>query len=206
VAGFYQRHVLPHLVDLAMKQPLATERRSRLIPQATGAVLEVGVGSGLNFPFYGPRIARLHAVDPSPELLEMARRRASKLDMEVEFECVSAEALPYATASMDTVVTTWTLCSIPDAASALSEMRRVLKPDGTLLFVEHGRAPDASVRKWQDRLDPLWTRVAGGCHLNRPMAELIRSAGFALEKLDTSYSPGPRPITYMYEGRAAVSA
>ena len=205
MAGFYQRHVLPHLIDFAMKQKLATERRARLIPQAAGEVLEIGVGSGLNFPFYGRDVARLHALDPSPELLDMARRRAGKLGLDVELACESAEQLPHRSGSMDTVVTTWTLCSIPDAGRALAEMRRVLKPAGTLLFVEHGRAPDASVRRWQDRLDPAWTRLAGGCHLNRAMDDLIRSAGFSLQSLETGYWPGPRPLAFMYEGRATLS-
>lgn len=204
MTSIYRRHVLPHLIDLAMKHRLATERRARLVPQASGAVVEVGVGSGLNFPFYSSSVTALYGVDPSAELLDMARRGSSAAKIAVELMCESAERLPFASASMDTVVTTWTLCSIADPMRALREMRRILKPAGKLLFVEHGQAPDAGVRRWQDFLDPAWTRVAGGCHLNRPMAELIRSAGFSIDALETGYSPALRVVGYMYEGRASA--
>jgi ubiquinone/menaquinone biosynthesis C-methylase UbiE len=203
-AGFYDRHVLPHLINLAMRHPMVRARRAELVPRASGEVLEVGIGSGLNIPFYSAKVRRLYGVDPSGELLAMALRRAAHVPFPVELLCQSAEDLPRPDASFDTIVTTWTLCSIPDPMQALREMRRVLKPGGRLLFVEHGRTPDASVNRWQDRLNPVWSKVAGGCNLNRPMEDLIRSAGFRLVDLQKRYLPGPKPMTYTYEGSASI--
>ncbi len=200
----YDKYILPHLIDLVMRHRLARERRAALLPQARGEVLEIGIGSGLNLPFYSPAVTRLQGVDPSEELLAMARRKAKQTRFAVELACVSAEELPAASGSFDTVVTTWTLCSIPDPSRALAEMRRVLRPGGRLLFVEHGRAPDAGVRRWQERLNPAWKKLAGGCNLDRPMAEMIAAAGFRIETLDARYLPGPRPMTYTYEGTASV--
>lgn len=202
--GIYDRYVLPRLINLAMRHRFATERRATLIPRATGEVLEIGIGSGLNLPFYSGAVKRLYGVDRSPELLAMARRNAAKTAFRVDLLCESAEALPCASSSIDTVVTTWSLCSIPEPMKALREMRRVLKPGGRLLFVEHGRAPDEGVRRWQERLNPVWKKLAGGCNLNRPMEDLIRAAGFAIVELDKSYLPGPRPMTYTYQGSATV--
>jgi ubiquinone/menaquinone biosynthesis C-methylase UbiE len=173
-----------------------------VVGAAEGRVLEVGLGSGLNLPLYGPQVSSVIGLEPSPELLRMARERAASAPVPVGLLEASAEALPLDDASMDAVVTTWTLCTIPDAGQALAEMRRVLKPGGVLLFVEHGRAPEPSVARWQDRLDPLWTRVAGGCHLNRKMDDLIASSGFRLDALVNTRLPGPRTHTFLYEGRA----
>ena len=142
------------------------------------------------------------ALDPSPKLLSMAEKAISGVSLPVELLRSSAEAIPLADESVDTLVTTWTLCSIPDVARALSEMRRVLKPTGRLLFVEHGRANDPNVLRWQDRLTPLWRRIAGGCHLNRAIGQLIEDAGFRIERMDAGYMKGPKPITFMYEGAA----
>ncbi len=141
-------------------------------------------------------------MDSSPELLAMARRSATRTNVPVELVEGSAEAIPLDDGSVDTVLTTWTLCSIPDAKHALLEMRRVLKPGGRLLFAEHGFSPDANVRRWQDRLTPLWKRIGGGCHLNRPISALIAAAGFRLERLETRYMKGPKPMTFLYEGVA----
>jgi ubiquinone/menaquinone biosynthesis C-methylase UbiE len=165
-------------------------------------VLEVGIGSGLNLRFYGPQVTGLVGLDPSRELLAMARRRAPAAPCPVTLTAGSAEALPFRDQSFDTLVVTWTLCSIPDAARALREMRRVLRPGGALLFVEHGRSSDPGVRAWQDRITPLWRRVAGGCHLNRPIDALIRAGGFGIRRLDRSYLRGPRVMTYLYRGEA----
>jgi ubiquinone/menaquinone biosynthesis C-methylase UbiE len=181
------------------------EHRARLVAAARGAVLEIGIGSGLNLPFYSTGVTRLYGVDPSEELLAIARRSATNTPFPVALACQSAEELPYPAGSVDTVVTTWTLCSIPDPMQALREMRRVLKPEGKLLFVEHGRTPEARVNRWQDRLNPVWMKVAGGCHLNRPIDQLIGAAGFAIDTLETCYLPGPRPLTYTYEGCASFS-
>jgi len=203
--SWYRRHILPHLVDLGMRQERLSAYRRRLLSDAEGRVLEIGVGSGLNLQFYGPATSELLALDPSPELLAMARKAAPAAPFPVAWLEASAEAIPLASHSVDTAVSTWTLCSVPDAARALAEIRRVLKPGGRLLFVEHGRAPDASVRWWQDQLTPLWKHVAGGCHLNRAAPDLVEAAGFRIERLETGYMPGPRPLTFMYEGRARIA-
>jgi ubiquinone/menaquinone biosynthesis C-methylase UbiE len=176
--------------------------RRKVIPPAAGEVLEIGAGSGLNLPFYGSQVQRLHALEPSQALLRMASRKLPGAPFEVELLRGSAEEIPLADRSIDTVVTTWTLCSIPDVAKALREARRVLKPGGSLLFVEHGHAPDASVAAWQRRIEPLWKPLAGGCHLTRRIDRLIREAGFEIVELENEYLKGPRPLTYTYCGRA----
>jgi ubiquinone/menaquinone biosynthesis C-methylase UbiE len=200
--SFYQDRILPHLVHLSMRQRNLVAYRQRVIAAAEGRVVEIGVGSGLNLPLYTGRVEHVIGLDPSPRLLEMASEAKDKAAVPVELLEDSAEAIPLDDNSVDTVVTTWTLCTIPDAMRALGEMRRVLKPGGQLLFVEHGRSPDASVRRWQDRLTPMWRRVGGGCHLNRAIDELIAGSGFRIERLDTGYMVGPKPMTFMYEGRA----
>lgn len=200
--SFYDRRVLPWLIELCMRNKEARRYRERVIPQATGRVLEVGVGSGLNFPFYGAAVDHLFALEPSPELRKMAGRRTKGARFAVEFLDRSAEIIPLERASVDTVVTTWTLCTIPDAIGALQEMKRVLKPGGLLLFVEHGLAPEASVQAWQHRLNPLWNRIGGGCNLDRKIDELIVHSGFRLAELETEYVKGPKPMSYTYSGRA----
>jgi ubiquinone/menaquinone biosynthesis C-methylase UbiE len=200
--GFYQNQVVPLLTSLSMRNENLAAYRQRVVPEATGRVLEIGIGSGLNLPLYSPKIVQqVIGLEPSPKLLEMARR-VERHGLSVDFLEGSAEEIPLENASFDTVVTTWTLCTIPDPDSALRQIRRVLKPGGRLLFVEHGRAPDPKVVWWQDRLTPIWKRIGGGCHLNRPISSLIEGAGFRLERLKTSYMPGPKPMTFMYEGSA----
>lgn len=174
--------------------------RERVIGQAEGRVLEVGAGSGLNLPLYGSRATEVIALEPHPKLLAMLRKHSGSIPLRALR--ASAEAIPLKDASVDTVITTWTLCSIPNVGRALQEMHRVLKPGGHLLFVEHGLAPENEVRKWQHRLTPMWKHVAGGCHLDRPIAELIDAAGFKREAMTTRYIAGPRPMTFMYEGVA----
>jgi len=201
--GFYAHHILPRITDLAMRNKETARVRAAWIPCARGEVLEVGIGSGLNLPFYSPEVRRVYGVDPSVELLRMAHKRAAAASAKVEFIRQSAEeSLPLAAGSIDTVVMTWTLCSIPNAPQALQQMKRVLTASGRLIFVEHGRAPDAEVVVWQDRLTPLWKRIGGGCHLNRRIDELITAAGFEIVELRTCYLPGPRPMTYTYQGVA----
>lgn len=200
--GIYAKYFLPRIIDLAMKNEETARVRAALIPQARGEVLEVGIGSGLNLPFYSPEVTHIFGVDPSLELQKMAAKRVAG-PIPVEFLAQSAEEkLPLEEQSIDTAVMAWTMCSIPDADAALRQVRRVLKADGRLLFVEHGRAPDRKVAAWQDRLTPVWKLATGGCHLNRKVDDLITAAGFQLEELTTNYLPGPRPMTYTYQGMA----
>lgn len=200
--GVYDDCILPPLLNLAMRQRQLLRYRRALIPKARGRVLEVGIGSGLNLPYYGAEVESVTGVDPTPRLLAMAERIAASVPLRVELLCGSASDLPVTTASMDTIVMTWTLCSIADPASALQEMRRVLRPGGALLFVEHGLAPDAGVARWQRALTPIWRRLAGGCHLERKVDSLLRAAEFRIAALSTGYADGPRPMAFMYEGRA----
>jgi ubiquinone/menaquinone biosynthesis C-methylase UbiE len=167
-------------------------------------VLEVGVGSGLNIPHYGPSVRALWGLDPSIELWRLARRRTGPAPFPVRFVEGTAERIPAVSGAFDTIVTTWTLCSIPELDAALAEMRRVLAPGGRLLFVEHGRSPDRRVRAWQDRLTPLWRRLAGGCHLNRSIDEVIRAAGFRITRIERGYAEGPRFASYLFKGEATA--
>ena len=200
--GCYENHVLPRLLHLSMRQDRFLAYRRRVVSAARGRVLEIGVGSGLNLPLYTDVVERVIGIDTSPQLLSMARDVGRHLALSIELIEGSAEALPLKDMSVDTVVTTWTLCTIPAARVALREMWRVLRPPGALLFVEHGRSQDESVRRWQDRLTPAWKHLAGGCHLNRPIRQLLEESGFAIERLETGYMRGPRPMTFMYEGTA----
>ena len=200
--GFYERWIVPRLLDLAMRNRLLDDYRQRTIETARGLVLEVGVGSGLNLPLYGRAVTRVIALDPSPELLRLASRRAADVVISVSLLRASAEDLPPADAVFDTIVMTWTLCSIPNPMAALTEMRRVLRPGGRLIFVEHGLSPEIRTARWQRRLTPYWKRISGGCHLDRKMDELIRSAGFEIDAVETGYMKGPKPWTFMYQGSA----
>lgn len=199
--GFYNDFILPRLCDLAMRNKQLLPFRERVIGAAEGRVLEIGVGSGRNLPFYRSPTNEILALEPSPRLVAMARGAAASA-VPVRFLEASAEIIPLDDGTIDSVVTTWTLCSIPQAAVALSEMRRVLRPGGKLLFAEHGQAPDASVRRWQDRLTPAWRYIGGGCHLNRPIRAMIEAASFRIDRIETGYIPGPKPMTFMYEGSA----
>lgn len=202
--GLYTRYVVPHLIHAAMKNREATRLRHELIPAAEGRVLEIGIGSGLNLPFYGASVSGVVGIDPSMSLLRRATRAGRDRAIGVDVVYGSAEQLPFDTGDFDTVVTTWTVCSIPDAVAALAEMRRVLKPAGALLFVEHGRAPDARVRRWQDRVNPLWHAISGGCNVNRDISTLVKGSGFRITREETGYLvKGPRFVTYTYMGQAA---
>jgi ubiquinone/menaquinone biosynthesis C-methylase UbiE len=201
--GFYAKYLLPRLIDAAMRNKEAARLRAAAIPHARGEVLKIGIGSGLNLPFYSAEVNRMYGVDPSLELQRMARKRMGAEPIAVEYLLQSAEQeLPLANAAIDTVVVTWTLCSIPNAPMALQEMKRVLKTDGRLIFIEHGRAPDSRVAFWQDRITPVWKHIGGGCHLNRKIDDLITAAGFRITEMKTLYLPGPRPMTYTYQGFA----
>ena len=204
--GLYAKYLLPRIIDLAMRNEETARLRAAWVPLARGDVLEVGIGSGLNLPFYSSDVQRIYGVDPSVELQRIARGRVVAAPMKVEFLSQSAEEpLPLPDASIDTVVTTWTLCSIANAPKALREMKRVLKASGRLVFLEHGRAPDAGVADWQERITPLWKNITGGCHLNRKIDDLITAAGFRITELKTFYVRGPRPMTYTYQGVAETT-
>jgi SAM-dependent methyltransferase len=202
--GFFARYCWAPVLDLVMRQEPITAQRRKVVPLATGRVLEIGMGSGLNLAHYDPaRVEKVWGVDPAVELQEWSRRRAAAASgLAVEMQTGSAEALPFDAGAFDTVVTTFTLCSIPDAARAVREMRRVLRRGGRLLFAEHGLSADDGVARWQNRLNGAWHALSGGCNMNRPIATLLRDGGFALERVETAYLPGPRLLGYNYWGSA----
>jgi ubiquinone/menaquinone biosynthesis C-methylase UbiE len=198
----YATFILPRLIDCFMAGKTKMADRAKYVGLASGTVLEVGVGSGHNLPFYGSDVVTVFAVDPSRELWKMAERRSARLRCPVEFFATSAERIPISDESIDTVVVTWTLCTIPDVGRAVHEMKRVLKPGGRLIFIEHGAAPDPRVRRWQDRLNPVWRRIAGGCRLNRKIDELLERGGFRLIDVERAYAGGPKVFDYTYKGVA----
>lgn len=201
--GLYRRLVLPRLVHLTCGLKPVRLQRGKVVPLASGDVLEIGFGSGLNLPHYDPAAVRkLWALEPTAEMWSLAQDAVKASTVPVELVDADAEEIPLADASVDTVLVTYALCTIPDAPAAISEMRRVLKPGGRLLFCEHGEAPDENVRRWQTRLNPLWHRIAGGCNLNRPISSLIEAGGFHMESLETMYLPGWRPAAFNYWGAA----
>lgn len=200
--GWYDRTVLPRLIESACSQPKLMELRAQYVPQARGKVLEIGVGTGLNLSFYDKENVQLTALDPAAELTGRAQERAEKLQLPVDLLGISGESIPAEDKTFDALVCTWTLCSIPNVSAALGEMHRVVKPGGKLYFIEHGASPDASVFRWQQRLDPLWKRIAGGCHLSRAADQLINNAGFDITDYTSGYFPGPRVAAYMCHGIA----
>ncbi|MFT5012107.1 MAG: ubiquinone/menaquinone biosynthesis C-methylase UbiE [Planctomycetaceae bacterium] len=199
--GIYEKYFLPKMLNALMKSPDLEALRRRWVPVAEGKVLEVGIGSGLNLPFYQSGVSVI-GVDPSLELQAYAQEVADKSSIAVEFLGQGCEDLPFPNDHFDTAVVTWTFCTIPDPDTALMEIRRVLKPSGSLIFIEHGRAKDAAVAVWQDRINPLWKRLAGGCHLNREPDQTILSHGFKFETLEEGFIPGPQFATYNYRGIA----
>jgi SAM-dependent methyltransferase len=204
--GIYRRFVLPRLIHLSCGADVVMKQRAKVVPAARGRVLEVGVGSGLNLSLYDPAaVERVVGIDPSPEMLHMAERTASQAPFDVELVPAGGEDIPFDEGSFDTVLLTFTLCTIPDPVRAVREMARVLAPGGRLLFSEHGLAPDARVRGWQRRAGPVWRRVAGGCNLDRDIPALVRSGGFEVESLNSAYLPGWRPATFTYWGAATPS-
>ena len=204
--NWYERTLLPYLIDSACSVKAVRHQRAKVVPLAHGRVLEIGIGTGLNMRHYDKsRIASLTGLDPALEMHKLAQKRIRRAGLEVDLVGLSAERIPRADASFDTVIVTYTLCTIPDPLAALREMRRVLVPGGQLIFCEHGRAPDASVRRWQERITPWWKRIAGGCHLDRDIPSLLHAAGFDCPDLKTMYLPGPRPLTFNYWGVAFAS-
>lgn len=201
--GLYSRFILPKIIHFTCGLKPIMRQREKVIPHAHGRVLEVGIGSGLNLPYYdGTKVSKLWGLDPSPEATRMAKRAARELSFQVEFIGLPGDEIPLEDDSIDTVVVTYTLCTIPDTSSALRQISRVLRPGGELMFCEHGAAPDASVRRWQDRLNPAWKRLGGGCNLNRPIPTVIEAGGFRITSLDAMYLPGWRPASFNYWGTA----
>ena len=201
--GWYEWYVLPYLIDIACGIKPVRRQRQKVVPLAHGQVLEIGIGTGLNLEHYDKaKVERIVGLDPGRQMHRLARKRVTRAGLAVELAGLSAEQIPYPDGNFDTVVVTYSLCTIPDARAALREMRRVLKPGAKLIFCEHGLAPDASVRRWQDRLAPLWAKLAGGCRLNRDIPGLLKEGGFHSADLQSMYLPGPRPLTYNYWGTA----
>lgn len=200
--NWYNRKILPRLIDAACSQKPMTALRARYVARASGDVLEIGIGSGLNLEHYSSAAVHITGLDPAAELTVMAEQRASRIAQPVSLIRVSGEEIPADDARFDSLVCTWTLCSIPNVYAALREMHRVLKPGGKLYFIEHGRAPDASVARWQRRIEPIWKKIGGGCHLTRAADELILDAGFGMVERDAGYQPGPRWAAFMTHGVA----
>jgi len=201
--GFYERLLLPKVLDFTCSMKPTMRQRAKVVPLASGRVLEVGFGSGLNLPFYDDiKVRHVWALDPSAEMWALAGGRVRAAGFPVEFLKGPAENIPLADESADTVLVTYTLCTLPDVRRALGEMARVLKPGGDLVFCEHGAAPDESVHRWQNRLNPIWKSLGGGCNLNRPIPSLLEEGGFRIRELSSMYVPGWRPASFNYWGRA----
>ena len=202
--GLYDHYILPVVLNAAMSAKPIRYQRKKVVPRAQGRVLEIGFGAGHNLPFYdASKVSHLWALEPSPEMRERAAERVSQSSIPLEFLDLPSEQIPLDDRQADTVLVTYTLCTIPDVMRALSEMRRVLKDGGRLIFCEHGEAPDENVRKWQRRLTPAWKAIGGGCHLGRQIPALIRDGGFRIDDLQTMYLPGtPRFAGFNYWGEA----
>jgi ubiquinone/menaquinone biosynthesis C-methylase UbiE len=200
--GFYEDEILPRAVDVLLGGRQFARLRARVAAELEGEVLEVGFGSGRNVPHYPPALARVRAVDPATVGRKLAAKRVAASPVPIEYIGLDGEELPLEDESVDHVLTTWTLCTIPEVDRALAEVRRVLRPGGALHFLEHGRSPDPKVARWQDRLTPIQRRIAGGCHLNRPVDRLVLDAGLEVTRLDNYYMRGPKPLGYMFEGVA----
>jgi ubiquinone/menaquinone biosynthesis C-methylase UbiE len=199
---FYEETVLPWAINRVMAKKEFAIEREKIVPLATGQVLEIGMGSGFNIPFYTPNVDRLFGLEPSEKLKEHASAKAKIAPFPMEFVGLTGEEIPLDDHSINTVVSTWTMCTIPDMPKALAEIRRVLKPDGKLIFVEHGRSPDRAIRFIQNTLNPAWKRIGGGCNLNRPIDELIQEAGFQIGREDNSYMDGVNPLGFLFRGIA----
>ena len=205
--GFYDKHILPHFINCACGTKPIMHQRQKVVPMARGTVLEIGIGTGLNLPYYdAAQVDHLIGLDPSEKSWELAGKRAAGLDFKLDFVGLPGEQIPLDDDSIDTVMVTYSLCTIPDPVTALKGMGRVLRPGGKLVFCEHGLAPDAGVQKWQARINPLWMKIAGGCHLNRNIPDLLEAGGFSIDGIDTMYLPStPRIASYNYWGTASLS-
>ena len=200
--GLYDKYILPKFLNCACSSKPINYQRQKIVPLAKGKVLDIGIGSGLNIPFYNSdKIDKVIGIDPSHELIDLAKELANDSKASIELVIGSAESIPYPDNFFDTVLVTYTMCTIPNVAIANKEMWRVLKDDGRLIFCEHGLAPDKKISKWQNRIDPFWGKIAGGCHLNRDIQKLITDAGFSFESLDKMYIPStPKFAGYNYWG------
>ena len=207
MASWWERHGVPRLIKCACSQGQVMKLRSKVVPHARGDVLELGCGGGINMEFYRPgQIDSFSGLDPSPELLAMSREAAVARGITADIRGGVGEAMPFESARFDTVVTTFTLCSVADQAAVLAEIRRVLKPGGNALFLEHGAAPDAGVAKWQRRIEPVWKRIGGNCHLTRPIGDAYEKAGFAVDRQAAVYMPKtPRPFGWIEYGAARLA-
>jgi ubiquinone/menaquinone biosynthesis C-methylase UbiE len=200
---FYDRHVLPRIIDFACSSNPNTKQREKVVPLAEGEVLEIGMGSGLNLPYYDSgKVRKVWGLEPSEGMRQLARRKIERSKLEVEIIGLPGEEIPLESKSIDTVVLMYTLCTIPDASRALRGMQRVLRPGGKLLFCEHGVAPDLGVRRWQNRINPAWRRLSGGCNLNRDIPRLLEASGFRVIVDERMYIPGLRFLSYNYWGTA----
>jgi ubiquinone/menaquinone biosynthesis C-methylase UbiE len=201
--SFYDDRVLPHLINLACGSKPARKQREKVVPLAAGDVLEIGFGSGLNLPWYDPgKVRRIWALEPAPGMRKLAQKNIEASGLEVELIDLPGEEIPLDPDSVDSVVITYTLCTIPDVHAALAGVRRVLRPGGRLFYCEHGKAPDAGVHAWQNRLNPAWRRFAGGCNMNRDIPALLNDAGFEIEEDNRMYVPGIRALSYNFWGSA----
>jgi len=204
--GLYAKYILPRATHFLCSAKPIRRQREKVVPLARGRVLEVGIGSGLNLPFYtAGKVQHVWGLDPSKESWALAQQAGVQAEFDVEFVEATAEEIPLDDGSADTVLVTYTLCSIPEILPALGEMRRVLKRSGQLLFCEHGSAPDKAVQRWQNRLNPIWKRMSGGCNLNLPIPSLLKQAGFRIQAMDTMYIPGWKPACFNYWGTAISS-
>lgn len=204
--SLYDKYILPKLLNSACGSPPVEYQRKKVVPLCSGEVLEIGIGSGLNLPFYNlSHVKTVRGIDPSKELQKMALKKAFELGMEIDFMIGGAEEIPLPSNSIDTVLLTYTLCTIPEPDQALKEMKRVLKDKGRLIFCEHGKAPDEEISKWQKRINPFWKKIAGGCNLNRDITGLIERSGFKIDELDNMYLPNtPKIAAFNYWGSARL--
>ncbi len=202
--NWYDEHIVPRLIKVACSQDAIVDRRAQVVPRARGRVFEIGCGGGLNQPLYDPgKVTGFAGIDPSGKLLDYARKEAARKGWNADIRQGFGENIPFDAEEFDTVVCTYTLCSVQDSGRVLSELRRILKPGGTLLFLEHGRAPDPKVQRWQARIEPTWKRLLGGCHLTRPISDAIRAQGFAVTPIDQGYMPKmPKFASWMEWGEA----
>jgi len=201
--GIYENYCLPHLLNLICGLEVIQEQRKKIVPLAEGKVLEIGMGSGLNIPFYNTNnIEFVWGLEPSKGMRNKAQSAIENAPFDIRWLELPSEEIPLDDNSVDTVVLTYTLCTISDWIKALQQMRRVLKPNGKLIFCEHGQAPDTRVQKWQNRINPLWGKLAGGCHLNRPIPRYLQEGGFNIKEIDMKYLPGPKFAGFTYWGIA----